>query len=147
MLSTDIFFDSNIIIEGLKGNKIATQIIARLKTVSTKRIYINEVVWSETVYQLCTKRGLDKSTIFSFLNSFFFLNIEKDVISYAEKLITKYNLAPNDALILGTCKYYRIGCLVSLDEDFKKACKDEAITLINLPEMLSEILKIPHEEK
>jgi predicted nucleic acid-binding protein len=141
MLSIDIFFDSNIIVEGLKGNKIATQIIARLKTISTKRIFINEVVWSETVYQLCIKRGLDKSKIFSFLNSFFFLTIKEDVINYAENLIAKYNLAPNDALILSTCKYYSIGYLVSLDKDFKKACKDDVIILINSPEMLSEILE------
>ena len=47
-------------------------------------------------------------------------------------------LLPNDALILATCKYYKIERLATLDvEDFKKPCKAEGIVLVsNLGDLL-----------
>ena len=52
-----------------------------------------------------------------------------------------YNLKPNDAFILATCKYYNISYLISLDDDFQKPCEKEGITLINSAEKLKEILE------
>lgn len=43
----------------------------------------------------------------------------------------KYNLLPNDALILATCKIHQIPQVASFDtKDFEKACKGEGIKLI-----------------
>jgi predicted nucleic acid-binding protein len=43
----------------------------------------------------------------------------------------KYNLLPNDALILATCKIYQIQQIASFDStDFEKACLGENIKLV-----------------
>lgn len=43
----------------------------------------------------------------------------------------KYNLLPNDALILATCKIHQIPQLASFDTtDFEQACIGENIKLI-----------------
>lgn len=41
-----------------------------------------------------------------------------------------YNLLPNDALILATCKLHNIKRLASYDSDFARACIGEGIQLI-----------------
>jgi predicted nucleic acid-binding protein len=43
----------------------------------------------------------------------------------------KYNLLPNDAQILATCKIYGIAILASYDSDFATACQEEGITLMS----------------
>jgi len=43
----------------------------------------------------------------------------------------KYNLLLNDAFILATCKLQGIAVLASFDSDFKNACVQEGIVLIN----------------
>ncbi len=58
--------------------------------------------------------------IFDVLN---FLVVNRDVVSVANDFIKEYGLPPNDALILATCKCYKIECLATLDvEDFKEPC-------------------------
>ena len=99
----DFFLDSSVIIEGFKENNRAIEIITFLRSVIFKKIFVNEVVWSEVVYQLCIKRNFNKKDVFYFLDKFFFLEVKKDVIKYAEKLLENYNLKPNDSLILSTC--------------------------------------------
>jgi predicted nucleic acid-binding protein len=47
-----------------------------------------------------------------------------------------YNLLPNDALILATCKLENIAILASYDTDFTKACLNEGIKLISKVEDL-----------
>jgi len=42
----------------------------------------------------------------------------------------QYNLLPNDAIILATCKIHNITQLASHDKDFEAACKAEGITLL-----------------
>jgi predicted nucleic acid-binding protein len=136
----DFFLDSSVIIEGFKENNRAIEIITFLRSVIFKKIFVNEVVWSEVVYQLCIKRNFNKKDAFYFLDKFFFLEVKKDVIKYAEKLLENYNLKPNDSLILSTCKHYGIKHLISLDEDFEEPCKKEGITLINSLEKLKGVL-------
>ena len=46
------------------------------------------------------------------------------------RLMEKYNLLTNDAIILATCKYYNIDKLASLDKDFEYATQSEGIKLI-----------------
>ena len=57
------------------------------------------------------------------------------------RVIEHYDLRPNDAIILATCKYYGIKYLISLDNDFPEPCKKEGIVLINSAEKLKEILE------
>ncbi len=42
----------------------------------------------------------------------------------------KYNLLPNDAIILAICKIHGIIQLASHDKDFVEPCKQEGITLL-----------------
>ncbi|HRG36773.1 MAG TPA: PIN domain-containing protein [Chitinophagales bacterium] len=45
--------------------------------------------------------------------------------------MSKYNLLPNDALILATCKLNQINMIASFDSDFKTACEKEKIQYID----------------
>jgi predicted nucleic acid-binding protein len=44
--------------------------------------------------------------------------------------MVKYNLLPNDAIILATCKLHAITKLASHDRDFIIPCKAEGIELL-----------------
>ena len=46
--------------------------------------------------------------------------INEEIIDICEKIIEKYKLLPNDALIAATCKYYGISKIATFDEDFQK---------------------------
>ncbi|NPB06212.1 MAG: PIN domain-containing protein [Aquificae bacterium] len=134
------FIDSSIIIEGLKNNDRAVSLLQQIKELDKKELAINEVVWSEVVYQLVIKRKLDPYSTFGFLRNFDFLFVNREVLSYAERFVDKHNLKPNDALILATCKHYKVSYLLSLDEDFKEPCEKEGITLIDSAEKLKRAL-------
>jgi len=55
-------------------------------------------------------------------------------------MMSKYNLLPNDALILADCKLNSIDALATYDiRDFSRACKQEEIKLIN---SISDLLLI-----
>ena len=57
------------------------------------------------------------------------------------RVIEHYNLRPNDAIILATCKHYGIKYLISIDrEDFAIPCEKEGIVLIDSVEKLKEVL-------
>jgi predicted nucleic acid-binding protein len=47
----------------------------------------------------------------------------------APALMSKYNLLPNDAIILAACKFHKIG-LASHDSDFIIPCESENIELL-----------------
>jgi predicted nucleic acid-binding protein len=44
--------------------------------------------------------------------------------------MSKYNLLPNDAIILATCKMHNITKLASYDTDFIVPCQEEGIELL-----------------
>ncbi len=77
--------------------------------------------------------------LFLMLNSLAMFEVGAETVSIAEELMLNYNLLPNDALILATCKYYGIKYLASLDTDFERVCEAEKVTLINNPEKAGEI--------
>jgi len=121
-----IFLDSSILVESLKGNDSAVKIIEALKEKEVLLV-INPIVFSEVTY-------LFMKYVFSMLNSLAMFDVNAETVSIAEELMLNYNLLPNDALILATCKYYGIKYLASLDTDFEKVCEAEKINLINNPE-------------
>jgi len=69
-------------------------------------------------------------------------SVNENVITLANDYIIKYGLLPNDALVLATCKFYEIDCLVSLDEeDFIEPCRKENIHLISDVKALNKFKK------
>ena len=66
------------------------------------------------------------------LHLFTFLPDSSQTISVYVDLMIKYNLLPNDALILSACVLHNISYLASYDQtDFEKACAGEGVTLIS----------------
>ena len=57
------------------------------------------------------------------------LDLNEDVFEIARKVIEKYRLLSNDALIAATCKHYGIRKIATFDSDFKRVDFLEIITL------------------
>ena len=149
--------DSNVLVEALKGNMRAQELLSRLFH-SSERVFINDVVSSEVFYHyLRLKAGpywkvkknpeLVKSAVKEFEEVVLpllaipdFLEINYDVSTVAVWLSRDYSLLPNDALLLATVEYYGIGTLVSLDSDFAEACEKEGIVLVSSAKALGESL-------
>lgn len=68
-----------------------------------------------------------------------FLNDSDQVTLLTFQNMRKYNLLPNDALILALCCLHRIPYLASFDSDFIEACAVENITLI---QSVEDVLRI-----
>lgn len=131
-----IFIDSSIIIESLKGNEIAANILKQLYERGFV-LMINPIVFSEVVYIFIKYSGKSKlKQLFELLNSFIMLDLSAKIVKISENFILKYGLFPNDAMILATCKFYDINFLASLDKDFEHCCNSENIKLINDPRMI-----------
>lgn len=47
--------------------------------------------------------------------------------------MSKYNLLPNDALLLAACKTHGIPAFASFDPDFIAPCRGEGIRLLQTP--------------
>ena len=136
-----LFIDSSVIIEGLKGNQEALELVKLLlQTKLSITLHINSTVFSEVVYQLYYKQKFTLDSILNFISKPKILSEDKNVVEIAKKLIKIYKLKPNDALILATCKHHGIPYLISLDSDFIEPCEREGIVLINSPAKLKEIL-------
>jgi predicted nucleic acid-binding protein len=139
-----IFIDSSVLVEYIKGNKtdFLEQLIA-----SNHELFTNPIVYSEFMFYYLAVIGeksplsikenkqiraiIEKyNPIDLFLNfQLLPVNIEITVLSY--KYMQKYNLLPNDALILATAKLSGIEYLASFDvTDFGIPCKKEKVKLI-----------------
>jgi len=136
------FLDSSFIVELLKGNKVAREINSLLIESEGILLFYNHIVLSEVIYQLHFKRNLRLALIEEILNEFILLDLNQATKDLALRYIREYNLKPNDALILATCKHYNLPNLISLDSDFQVACKKEEIALINFAEELRKILNL-----
>lgn len=148
-MNNSVFLDSSILVEALKGNKVALY-----QELVTNHVYdccINEVVASEYLFYLLAylggsspktlkERMAIKATLevdlqsASILTDFTILGCDLKTISLVPSLMATYNLLPNDAIILATCKIHGITRLASHDADFILPCKNEGIALLNEPE-------------
>ncbi|MER0441054.1 PIN domain-containing protein [Emticicia sp. W12TSBA100-4] len=72
-----------------------------------------------------------------FLSNFSYLTISKTAMLKSIDYMKNYNLLPNDAMILASCKLENIAILASYDSDFREACQNEGIKLISKVEDLS----------
>jgi uncharacterized protein len=143
-MTNRIFVDSSVLIEPLQNRKV--EFYKNLILNYTFTCCINSIVVSEYLYKYIGLQNLGSPrTIQSgnkiaealqpyfltrTLEEFELLEINSLVITAAPELMSKYNLLPNDAIILATCKIHTIQSLASHDKDFELPCKSEGITLL-----------------
>ncbi len=135
-----IFLDSSFIIELLKNNEVAVSISKLLLNLSYLELHYNHIVFSEVVYQLYFKRKINIDLLKDIMSDFELLDMNSEIKEIALNFIQTYNLKPNDALILATCKFHKIENLISLDEDFKIPCEKEKINLIDSDKKLERLI-------
>ena len=142
--TNDYFIDSSLLIEYNKGNK--TRLFLELTENEHNRCFINETVVSEFLFHFLAKNGAKapltlksgntimevfaSSNQYKLINFFTFLPNNQQLFSLVPTLMSKYNLLPNDAIILATCKLNGISQLASHDSDFIVPCHQEGITLL-----------------
>ena len=128
-----VFIDSSVFLDFLEGKEKAKIL---LEEYSGLEGCINDIVFSEVVfvyikaetgkksYELKKKPELVKSVelndLVELLGRYRTLDVGEAVKSEAEKLITKYGLLPNDALIAATCKHHGIRKIATFDPALKE---------------------------
>ncbi|MEP6467130.1 MAG: type II toxin-antitoxin system VapC family toxin [Parafilimonas sp.] len=141
----DYFIDSSILIEYNKGNKL--RLFSELSANDIFRCFVNETVLSEFLFHFLAYNGkkspqslhesnkithiFASSDQYKLIKTCYFLDNDKRLYSLVPDLMAKYNLLPNDAIILATCKLHGIKNLASHDKDFEEACKVEGISLVS----------------
>ena len=149
------FIDSNVIINHFYGDRTAKELIETAEKAG--EIFINGIVLTEVSirylkdvtgersYTLKHKpelvKAVDKTSLYAVIDKFLFLPDNVLIGEDAISLMDTYGLLPNDAIILATCKFYGIKYLISFDEDFKDACNNEGVILIDSVEKLRKILQ------
>ena len=139
-----IFLDTSILIEYIKGTK--TKLLENL-IANDNQLYINSIVYSEFMFHFISSvTGKSPFTVkqkneigkilglynpMEFLTQFEILTDNLEIINQSYSFMKKYNLLPNDSIILSTCKFYKIEALATYDNDFKKILIEEDIKLIN----------------
>jgi predicted nucleic acid-binding protein len=140
----DFFIDSSVLIEYNKGTKV--RIFSSLMSNDLFRCIINETVVSEFFFYFLAHNGrkspqaihssnqiaevFDNSSQYKLISVCHFLPSDTRIIRLVPLLMAKYNLLPNDAIILACCKLNHIKQLVSHDTDFVIPCKAEGIELL-----------------
>ncbi|TAG06407.1 MAG: PIN domain-containing protein [Cytophagia bacterium] len=140
----NIFLDSSVLIEYEKST--FTKLLDVLQE-QEHQLYINTIVVSEYLYKLiaiigqrspmsvCESRKiretLEKHDTMEFLSAFEYLPVPVEAVPLSIELMKKYNLLPNDALILGSCILQGIKVLASHDSDFGAACQAENMLFLN----------------
>ena len=144
-MNNKVFLDSSILIEALKGNK--KKFYHGLVSDADYLLYINSTVISEYLYYLIGFSGgssprslqqsnklknvlLDEENQTKILTDFQFIEAGKSALTLVPQFMSQYNLLPNDAIILATCKIHNITKLASHDADFIVPCQQEGIQLL-----------------
>ncbi len=143
-MNNNIFIDSSLLVEYIKGRK--TELLTELIGDELAVTFINETVDSEFMLYFLAHFGkasprsllssekiarlLSDNSGFALLKKFDFLATEDSLFKLDPDLMKKYNLLPNDAIILATCKIHNIAKLASHDSDFIEPCKGEGIELL-----------------
>ncbi len=141
-----LFIDSSVLIEFENGRN--QELLTKLLEKPALNLCMNSVVASEYFYKLlgilagkspmsvCESGKIDEvlseHDTLLFLSYFTLLDTPKEAIALGLSFMRTYNLLPNDALILATCKLQNIVVFASLDSDFTMACHSENIRLINM---------------
>lgn len=129
----DFFIDSSVLIEYNKGNKL--RIFSELLANDIFRCLVNETVLSEFLFHFLAYNGnkspqtlhetkqiasvFATSSQYKLIKTCHFIENDKRLYSVVPGLMAKYNLLPNDAIILAICKLHGIPNPVSHDSDFE----------------------------
>lgn len=136
--------DSSLLIEYIKKTKMS--LLNQLLNDSSVTCYINETVVGEFLFHYLKVNStasprsaqsskrirsiIESSSNHSLLYLFHFLSTDKNIYGLAPHFMATYNLLPNDAIILATCKIHNITKLASHDTDFINPCQQEGIELL-----------------
>jgi len=147
-----IFVDSGIFVEYIKGRQLDLYEFLIGKDL---KLFINQVVFSEFLFYYIATLG-NKSPM-SIKESGEIANCFKEhnpldmlpgihvlkhtpETSYAVlDLMKRYNLLPNDALILASCLEHQIEYLATFDSDFEIPCNSHGIKIIKSLEDMKNI--------
>ena len=136
-----ILCDTSIIVEYLKGNKRAIDIIDLLFGNEKVRVFLTPFSIEEVFYILAKKKKIKEiKDVIEFINLFELLEINRNVVNEFYKLIEIFNIDTMDLMIISTAKSHKIKYLISIDSDFQEPCEKEGIVLIDSAEKLKEIL-------
>ena len=141
-----IFIDSSILVEFEKQTK--TDLLLQLMSDKALNLFVNCTVLSEYTYYLLAIEGgkspraikedenigaiLIRNNPEPFLSTFQMVALRPEVTTTFLEMMSKYNLLPNDALILADCKLNSIDTLATYDiKDFSLACDQEGIQLVS----------------
>jgi len=143
-MSNKVMIDSSILIEYIKQTK--TVLLTSLLKDTITACYVCEVVVSEFLFYYLKinatasplslrsskriKPILENTSDYTLLHLFHFLTTDKQLYNMVPHFMSKYNLLPNDAIILATCKMHGITKLASHDADFAIPCGEEGIELL-----------------
>ncbi len=150
-----VFIDTSILIEYLKGNQI--DLYEELFK-QPHSLYINQVVISEFLFNyikvisnkspMTVKQSRKIAEVFGKLNPLemfpgcIHLNHTVDIANKGFELMKRYNLLPNDAIIIATCIQNNIENLASYDSDFKIVSNTFGIRLLSNVEDFNNIPRI-----
>ena len=143
-MTNNIFIDISVLIEAYKGNKV--KFYDSLFSNVGNQFFINDIVLSESVYFILGfHSGVSPRTMqqrnalgspisneieqIDILQEFNFLSGNYSFLSGIPQIMAKYNLLPNDAIILASCKLHHTKS-ASHDSDFIIPCQNENIELI-----------------
>lgn len=96
-----------------------------LDIINKKFIVITSVLtWDEVVHSIWKKRGkivaITEGEKFLRFPNLIFVDANRRVISRAQKLISKYNLKPRNAIHASTSLHHNVTEIISDDSDFDK---------------------------
>ena len=143
-MSKPVIIDSSLLIEYIKGRK--SKLLLNLMNDKEHECFINETIVSEYLFYWLGINGgkspllvqssrtirdlITNNQSFQLLESFSFCSNNAQIHSLVPHLMSAYNLLPNDAIILATCKIHNITKLASHDKDFIIPCQQEGIQLL-----------------
>jgi uncharacterized protein len=146
MSNKKLFLDSSILVEYVKGTK--TDLLDHLLSDAQYTLFISQIVISEFYFHALAIYG-NKSPLTlkmsgligaimqlqqpqQLLDLFDFLPDTPKLVVASATLMQRYNLLPNDALIVSNCQQHGIQHIASYDRnDLEPVCKGENMVLIS----------------
>lgn len=152
-MSNRVMLDSSVLIEYVKNSR-GELFEALLSREELELCYAAPVLSEYLFHFLAIKGGKSPLTIkvnqaiesilasnvaLDIFRPLSFLNDSDKITPLAFQNMKKYNLLPNDALILSLCSLHRVPYLASFDSDFRGACFQENIILVQSMEDVANI--------
>lgn len=150
-MPSKILLDSSILVEYRKGTQ--TDLLdAILLSPNWKSVITQSVVSEYLFFHLAIFSGKAPLSVKTaneigqylkvgdpglFLSQFDWLEDNPGLFISAIHFMEKYNLLPNDALIIANCIAHQIKTVASFDQDFIIPCQGEGITLVDKVALLN----------